>query len=82
MLAGAVQLQRFSDCSPPFASISKATADRLVTGDGPLISGGDGELQNFGEGRRAGPMHRRAHGHLAGFQIEQTALAAALEDET
>jgi hypothetical protein len=46
----------------------------------PLFGRRNGELQQFGERRGSGLMHRRAHGHLDGFQIQTTCLAATSED--
>lgn len=39
------------------------------------------ELQQFGQRRRAGMMHSRAHRHLDCFQIQTPSLALATEDD-
>jgi hypothetical protein len=51
------------------------------TGKTPLIDSRSGKLQQFGERRRSGVMHGRAHGHLYGFQVDTAALAAAREQD-
>jgi hypothetical protein len=50
------------------------------TGKLPLVGRRSGKLQQLGKGRGSGVMHRRAHRHLDGFQIQPAALAAAGED--
>jgi hypothetical protein len=60
----------------PIASLLPASARK-----GPLIGNWDCKLQQFGQGRGAGVVHRRANRHFDSFQVQAYRLIAALEEE-
>jgi hypothetical protein len=47
---------------------------------GAVVGVGRRELEQFGQGRRTGAVHGRAHGHLDGFQIQTACFAPAAKD--
>lgn len=48
----------------------------------PLVGRRGFELQQLGQGCSSGLMHRRAHCHLDGFQIQIAGLAARVKDHS
>src|SRR5208283_2325350 len=55
--------------------VSAGTRDLALVRTGRIVT------QQLAQGGRAGPMHRRPHGHLDRFQIEFAGLALLLKDE-
>jgi hypothetical protein len=50
------------------------------TRESPLIGSRGRELQQFGQRRSPRLMHRRAHSHFDGFQIQTPRLASTVKD--